>query len=291
MQRSSRTEAARRLALPLVVGVLAAWPVGAGAAAHRSFAAPRVTAGSRYLALGDSVTFGYMEGTVVPAPDYHDASTFFGYPEQLAAELHLRVANASCPGETSASLIDPTAPSNGCENGYRRGFPLHVHYAGSQLDYALHYLHVHRNVRLVSLMIGANDGLLCLETTKDHCTSPAEQRAVQRQVSANVEHILRAIRQKAHYRGQLVIVNYYSPFQAYNPRTKMLNQTADGAARPFGARVANGFGEFQRADRHSGGDPCAAGLLTQTGGGKCGIHPSFAGQALLAQAVAGTIRY
>src|ERR1700729_1475246 len=105
-----------------------------------------VVPGSQYLALGDSVTFGYMESSVVPAPNYADAASFLGYPELLGSELHLTVANAACSGETSSSLIDATAPSNGCENspgggpGYRTLFPLHGKYRGSQLDYAVSYL-------------------------------------------------------------------------------------------------------------------------------------------------------
>ena len=85
-----------------------------------------INQGSSYLALGDSVTFGYEEKQVVPTPNYMDASSFLGYPEMLGAELHLNVVNPACPGETSASLIDAMAPSNGCENGYRAAFPLHV---------------------------------------------------------------------------------------------------------------------------------------------------------------------
>src|SRR4051812_21021500 len=86
----------------------------------------KVTPGSTYLALGDSVTFGYLESNTVPAPDYSRAANFLGYPEHLGARLRLKVTNASCPGETAASLVDATAPSNGCENvpgGYRVANP------------------------------------------------------------------------------------------------------------------------------------------------------------------------
>ena len=61
-----------------------------------------VTKGSTYLSLGDSVTFGYEEAQVVPAPDYPDASSFLGYPELIGSELHLKVVNPACPGETAA---------------------------------------------------------------------------------------------------------------------------------------------------------------------------------------------
>ena len=286
------------MCLPLVMAALALWPAGASASAGASAAAAPVDAGSRYLALGDSVTFGYEEPSVSPAPNYADAASFLGYPELLGAELHLTVANASCPGETSSSLINPSAPSNGCESsykapkaGYRRSYPLHMAYKGSQLAFALHYLRAHRNVRLVSLMIGANDGFLCIESTKDSCTSASEMAALKRTISGNVHHILHAIRQQANYRGQLAIVNYYSPFASYDPHSLLLNGIVDGAAKPFHVVIANGYAEFRAADRHSGYSACTAGLLTQLGKpGSCGIHPSYAGQSLLAQALEKAIR-
>jgi len=260
-----------------------------------------VTPGSRYLALGDSVTFGYEESTVVPPPNYKDASSFPGYPEQFGDAQHVIVANAACPGETSSSLINQNAPSNGCENapnsgvGYRTVFPLHVKYKGSQLAYALGYLRTHKNVRLVSLMIGANDYFLCLETTKDGCTSASEQQAVLKKIAANVRIILSSIRNKAHYKGQLAIVHYYSldySSAATNARSQALNGTVDTAAKPFHVKIADGYGELKAAVVHFGGSTCGAGLLTQLGSpGKCGVHPSYAGQALLAQALAKAVRF
>ena len=284
-----------------LVGLLAALSMavaaGAGAATGGAGAVPAVTAGSRYLALGDSVTFGYEESGVVPSPDYKDQASLIGYPEILGAELHLKVANASCPGETSSSLINPKGPSNGCESspssssGYRTAFPLHVSYEGSQLAYALHYLHVHHNVSLVSLMIGANDGFLCIETTPHHCTSASERATLKRTVTQNIHHILHAIRDTAHYSGQLAIVNYYAPVPADAKTSQLLNQLQDAAAKPFGVVVANGYGAFAQADKQSGGNACTAGLVTQLGKpGVCGIHPSYAGQSLLAQAVERAIR-
>jgi lysophospholipase L1-like esterase len=253
-----------------------------------------VTPGSQYLALGDSVTFGYMESNVVPAPDYGNAAAFPGYPEQLGARLRLSVANASCPGETSSSLIRTSAPSNGCENNpahsssnYRNN-PLHVKYTGSQLAFALSYLRSHHKVRLVTLMIGANDFFVCQETTSDGCASTAERNATAATVTRNIHTILSAIRHKAHYNGQLVIVNYYSlnySVAAVNAQSQLLNQVQDNAAKPFGVKIADGYGELRAASAHSGGNTCTAGLLTQLSTGGCGIHPSYAGQALLSQAL------
>ncbi len=259
-----------------------------------------LTSGSAYLALGDSVTFGYEEQTVVPAPNYADASSFLGYPELLGSELHVTVANAACPGETSSSLVDATAQSNGCENtptkgnvGYRTMFPLHVNYSGSQLAYAESYLKKHKNVRLVSLMIGANDFFACQELSTDQCASVSEQAAVLAAIGKNVKTILSAIRNKAHYSGQLAIINYYSldyASQTQDAQSVLLNDTVDNAAKPFHVVVADGFDEFEAAAAHSAGNTCTAGLLTQLSTGGCGIHPSYAGQSLLAQALEKVIR-
>ena len=38
------------------------------------------------------------------------------------------------------------------------------------------------------------------------------------------------------------------------------------------------------------GDACKAGLLTQLSTGSCGVHPSYAGQAVLAQALIRGVR-
>jgi hypothetical protein len=142
-----------------LVAVLATGAVAAGSASAEASSAAPIAAGSGYLALGDSVPFGYIDSGAVPAPDYHLASGFVGYPELVAEALGLDAENASCPGETTASFINPSAQSLGCENeeagtpagAYRVRYPLHASYTGSQLDYALSYLSTHKNVSLVSL--------------------------------------------------------------------------------------------------------------------------------------------
>jgi lysophospholipase L1-like esterase len=138
-------------------------------------------------------------------------------------------------------------------------------------------------------MIGANDYFVCVATTTDSCTSSAERRAVLAKIGRNVHRILSAIRTQANYSGQLAIVNYYSlnyASAATNALSAALNQTLDAAAKPFQVVVADGFGELKIATLRFGGSACQAGLLTELGSpGKCGIHPSFAGQALLAQAL------
>jgi lysophospholipase L1-like esterase len=246
-----------------------------------------------YLALGDSVTFGFEESQVQPPPDYKDAASFHAYPEFVGDAVGLRVRNAACPGETTASFIDPSAPSNGCENlypnvssGYRTVFPLHVAYEGSQLSFAVKFLKSHPRTGLVSLMIGANDLFLCQRTTDGRCG--AERQTTLATVTDNVHRILAAIRNKAKYRGRIVLPSYYSLAYA-NPTisetVQGLNAAIDAGAKGLRVTRADGFGEFGRGSEHSGGSACVAGLLTQLSGGDCGVHPSYAGQSLLALAV------
>jgi lysophospholipase L1-like esterase len=252
---------------------------------------PPVTPGSNYLALGDSVTFGYVEPTSIPTPDYTNAANFTGFPEDVASDLGINTANAACPGETSSSFVNDTLQSNGCETepngspGYRAAYPLHVTYGGSQLKYAMKYLKSTQNVTLVSLMIGANDYFLCQETTADQCASPTEQDEVLGTIKHNMKKILSSIR--GVYHGQLVLVDYYSPTSSEDGLTEVLNTFENRVAAQYHVQIADGFGAFQTAEANAGDpdDPCTAGLLTELSGGGCGIHPSATGQSVLAQAV------
>ena len=247
-----------------------------------------------YLALGDSVAFGYVPPQAVPAPNYSDPRSFVGYPEDVARALHIPVSNASCPGETTASFLVPGAPSNGCENspgssaGYRTQFPLHVQYEGTQLQYALKYLAVHRHTRLVTINIGANDVFLCQETTADACASTAELQAVLQEIQANLTTIYTKIRDVARYHGLLVALTYYSlsySTPAEVAGTEALNSAIASVTEKFGGKVADGFAAFEGPSAAHGGSPCAAGLLIKLPGGTCNIHPSPAGHLLLAQAI------
>ena len=254
---------------------------------------------ARYLALGDSVAFGYVPPEAVPAPNYDNPRSFIGYPEFLARHLRERVSNASCPGETSASMLVAGAPSNGCENapgspvGYRTFYPLHVRYRGTQIAYAVRYLLSHRHAtHLVTIDIGANDAFLCQETTADQCTSQAELVGVANQIAGNLGTIFHDLRDVARYRGPIVVLTYYS--LSYSDPTaiasaQFLDSVIAGATTANGGIVADGFGAFQGPSAAFGGDPCAAGLLIKLPDGTCNIHPSPAGAKLLAGAIADAI--
>ena len=271
--------------------------VAAGLTSALPASAAQVTGSARdgtHLALGDSVAFGYVPPQAVPAPNYPSAHSFVGYPEDVAQALGVQVANASCPGETTASMLTAGVLSNGCENspgglpGYRTLYPLHVQYRGTQVAYALKYLAVHRHTQLVTIDIGANDAFLCQEITKDHCMSAAEIAALLQGIQTNLTTIYTQIRDVAHYQGPLVVLTYYSTDYT-NPvlttETKLLDTVIAQVTGAFGGKVADGFGAFQTASAAFGGSPCAAGLLIKLPDGTCNIHPSPAGHLLLAQAI------
>jgi lysophospholipase L1-like esterase len=292
-----------------VRALLAALLAGALASCGSSRPAPRANPAASghpahghpahgYLALGDSLAFGYRPPSVTRTADYLNPANFTGYPEDLARALGLRLANASCPGETAASMINSRAPSSGCETsaggglGYRSLAPLHVSYTGSQLSYAVRYLRQHPETRLVTIDIGANDMFLCQESTADHCTGADFGRALAT-VTRNLDAILYAVREAAGYRYALAVLTYYAMNYA-DPvtvtRTRELNTALAGPAARYGARLADGFAAFRAASVAAGGYTCAAGLGIRLPDGQCDEHPTARGQQLLATAVERVLR-
>ena len=237
-----------------------------------------------YLALGDSVPFGFYGN----AGDlYQDPDNFVGYPELVAEDFGLRLRNASCPGETTASFIKREAQNNGCTNsltspiGYRDQFPLHVDYKGSQLRYALKTLETAPRVRLVTLQLGANDAFICQRTGA--CATPEALQALVAQVETNLNTILSTLRDEGDYEGRIVVVTYYALNYA-DPAgvaaTQLLNAGIARAAAANRALVADGFHAFEARALQAGGSSTDAGLVRPGD-----IHPTPEGQRLLATAV------
>lgn len=294
MRRSS-TGSLRRLAVALVAAACAVVPTscsrddGGEPTPSGSAAPPSSEAGGgAYLALGDSVPFGFRGGAVA---DFRNEDAFIGYPELVAAELGLEVINASCPGETTASFLDPRAQSNGCQNslkggvGFRTAYPLHVRYESpeqSQLDFAVDTLTENEDVELVTLQIGANDTFLCQQTTPTRCSHPADLQVLAETVQANLDRILSTLRKDAGYDGQIVVVTYYALdySTAFGATTQDLNAGLARVAEANDADVADGYQAFASRASEAGGDSVAAGLVLPDD-----VHPTEGGQQLLADAV------
>ena len=251
--------------------------------------APAVANGDHsYLALGDSVVFGYITKAGF---EYANPHNFVGYPDYVSQELRFNTTNASCPGEATAGFISATGADNGCRP-FRASAPLHVSYTGTQLDFATTFLKTHRDTRLVSIGLGANDAFL-LESAcalDPQCIANGLPQLLAT-INANMRTILDALR-ATHFHGVLMIVNYYS--LDYNDAaatglTQLLNQAITSSAAADHAVVADVFDAFKAAanTQFAGGNTCRAGLLNASPQNQflCDVHPSQSGQQLLAHTV------
>jgi lysophospholipase L1-like esterase len=246
---------------------------------------------SEYLALGDSVAFGYREG--LPAQAYLNPDSFLGYPERLAPLLGLQLTNAACPGETSSSFISSTAPDNGCRE-YRSFFPLHTTYTGTQLAFALAFLRSHPDTRLVTIDVGAND-LFLLQSACAGASACERQQlpGLLKTVATNLDTIYDQLRGEAGYHGRLVALTYYA--RNYRDTLQLeavgtLDLVIASETLAHGGQVADGFSAFALASLRTGGDACAAGLLNWLPTGGCDVHPSSAGADLLAHTIRAVMR-
>ncbi len=242
--------------------------------------------GHDYLALGDSVPFGF---SFLVNPN--DASNFIGYPEIVAQRLDIKDVNATCPGEASGGFLSLTGTDNSCRP-YRAAFPLHTQYNVSQMDYALRYLTGHKDTRLITLTMGAND---LFRFQKDHpeCL-PASAPAicstllggVFATLKANLTTIFLKLRSTG-YSGLIVAVTYYALDyrDALGVFLTQLGQSLTTAAgSTFDVKIASGFDAWAPVAATAGGDSCAAGLLIPSATG-CDVHPTPLGRDLLAGAV------
>lgn len=251
----------------------------------------QAASGHPYLALGDSVPFGYITQAGF---EYGNADNFVGYPSYVGDALGLNTVNAACPGEATSGFVSAGGADNGCRP-YKANLPLHVAYNSTQLDFATAFLTAHPNTRLVTIGLGANDAFL-LENAcagSPTCIS-AGLPAVLATVSANIDAILGDLH-ATHFHGVLMVVNYYSldySDSAGTALTQLLNQAITSHAQADGAVVADVFTAFRQAASTSfaGGQTCKAGLLNASPSNQfaCDVHPSQSGAELLARTIENT---
>jgi len=106
-----------------------------------------------YLALGDSVVFGFIDQA---GNAYGNPENFIGFPDYVGQILGMRDFDAGCPGETTGSFLSAAAPDDGCRL-FKFLAPLHLPYLTTQSRFAQSFLVNHPTTRLVTLMLGAND--------------------------------------------------------------------------------------------------------------------------------------
>jgi lysophospholipase L1-like esterase len=229
---------------------------------------------------------------------------FVGYPESIASEEHLltskKEVNASCPGETSDSFVNPGARDFGCHSAGPQGQPpfkafvgLHADYPVTQLQFAVDQLTANKHIELVTLGIGSNDVFLLQRDCQSNpnpvaCFNTGFPLLLENYAN-NLIKILTAIRSQAGYTGRLVLLGYYSPSAELIPVAIALNTVTAVIGARFGTIYADGFTAFQLAAIDFGGNVCNAGLLIHLDATTCDIHPSPKGRDLLAATVLASI--
>lgn len=234
-----------------------------------------------YLALGDSLAFGYQ-----PAFDFNH-----GYADDFFADLQSHgaqdMANMACPGETSSTMIN-----GGCPYSYLRKYP----YSGPQLAAAVNGLETTYKglVSPVTLDIGANDILHDIDTST--CTVNVNQfNADLATLDANLTQVIlpqlqAALTVNGVVTGDLLVMNVYDPYQNLCPVTVQYVQI-------FNQHIANdvqGFGQLVDVFTPFGGAAVPnANICTYTW--MCSsyqdIHAQDAGYSVIAQAFENTAGY
>jgi lysophospholipase L1-like esterase len=245
-----------------------------------------------YLALGDSLAFGYSEAKFDALyPEENPADYDTGYVDDFAKVLkigdpNLQVINDGCPGETTESFINGP-----CE--YQLEFPLHHPYVdgptSSQLSDALTYLTAHPGaVNPITLDIGANDALGVIEGTckREAACVVKEAPALFAHIGANLGLILSDLRGAAPH-ATIIVLGLYNPFGEKlvggDALTADLNEVMSKVAAGVGARFADPLPVFNPPGKLEEPTIC---LLTNMCTPLEDIHPTDLGYAVLAGLIA-----
>jgi lysophospholipase L1-like esterase len=203
----------------------------AGTATGRGQEGPQ----SYYLALGDSIAYGFDPGKRA-RPSTADT----GYVALFAARLRrlspkIAVVNYGCPGESSV-----TFSRGGCP-WIREGGKLHDSFRGAQLTAALSFLRAHRgHVSPITLTLWGND--LAPLSAKGKGAPKAIASFASR-----LESILEQLRRAAPT-AEILVTGAWNPevdrFKKTQPLYRSLDAAIRRAATGSRARVANMFAVF-----------------------------------------------
>ena len=188
-----------------------------------------------YLALGDSMAYGFQPNKAKPGARPADFNT--GYVDVFAARLRklspkIEVVNYGCPGESTG-----TFSHGGCA-GLADGIKLHDPFRGSQLKAALSFLHAHPGeVGPVTVTLWGAD-LFPLSQKGKHAQAAIASFA------SRFDSILRQLRAGAP-RAEIIVTGAWNPEADRLTKTEPLYRSVDAAigraAAASRVRVANMF--------------------------------------------------
>jgi lysophospholipase L1-like esterase len=231
----------RRIIVSITLAVLMLFAFAPAAlAASNASTQPNWSTGLKqhYLALGDSLAFGYQPNCKKTLICTH------GYVNDLFQALQKEgvkdLTNLGCPGETSSSLIN---------GGICNYSPF-----SSQLKAAVAFLHANAgNVSPVTLDIGANDVLpdtnptTCVVSVRKFYNNLAtlDDNLTQK----ILPKLKKALQVNGQVTGNIVMMNYYDPYQNICPNSVKYSQILNNHL----AVDVQGFGSIVDVFRAFGG--------------------------------------
>ena len=262
-------------------GALAVLAVIAGALTARSApAAPQ----AYYLALGDSITYGYQPTKArknLPPSGFNT-----GYVDVFAARLRalapgIQVVNYGCPGESTVTFVKHDCPA------LSEGIRLHDTYSGPQLEAALAFLRAHPGqVSPITITLWGKDIGDLEEACKGRvrCVRKRAPRAVAK-LGSRLRSILVQLRAAAP-QAEIIATGAWNFEVGRLARVAFLYRSIDKrikrSATSAGARVAN----MRRVFNPGGGFAktrkrvCALTYVCSLGD----VHPKDAGYRAMAKA-------
>jgi lysophospholipase L1-like esterase len=221
----------RPLTVASILGLAAL--LGAAAAASASSRPVYQPPRSYYLALGDSIAYGFQ-------PTMHPGN---GYVELFAARLrklspNLKVVNFGCPGETTATFAHGPCPA------FAAGFRLHDPFRGPQLEAALSFLRAHPGeVSPITVTLWGNDWFaMLLDTCRGDvvCVRELGPRTVA-SIGSRLTAILQRLRAAAPT-AEIIVTGAWNPDPDQLEQFRQLYGTLDAsiarAATASGGRIA-----------------------------------------------------
>jgi lysophospholipase L1-like esterase len=243
---------------------------------------------SYYMALGDSIAYGFQPTKLKPGARPSDFAS--GYVDVVAARLRktapgLRVVNYGCPGESTRTFVRGGCPA------FTDRITLHDTFRGSQLKAALTFLRAHPNeVSPITLTLYGNDWLpVLLDTCKGKVTcargrGPKEAAALGSRLGSILEQ-LRAAAPEA----EIIVTGAWNPdpgqLVSLRPMYAAFESSIARAAAHSHARIARMLPVFNPPGKGQA-QLCALTFICSKGD----PHPTDAGYQAMADAVMRTLR-
>lgn len=276
-----------RIVAPVVFTLILSIVYSPVASAAQSSIPGRVGPKSTYLAIGDSLAFGFQP----------NGNFAHGYADDFFNDLQshgvTHYVNMACSGENTVSMINGGCPTE-------LVIPRKFFYIGPQLQAAVNFLSAHRGqVSPVTLDIGVNEFLETLTVNGFNCDVDSDGA---QKILALVDHNLTqvilpaltdAMKVNGQMSGDLFLLNYYDPFANqcpnFAPFLQEFNQHLAADASGF-ATLVDVFTPFGGST-----DPnpliCTYTWMCQNLNFALGIHANTTGYQVMANAIEQTAGY